>query len=203
MSTETDIRARVIEHAAKKFAANGIKSITMDEIAEQLGMSKRTLYELFKDKKKLVTECLYYFENLAKESQKKIFRETDNTFEAIVLSFKSNLEGFQQIDKKFLEDIKKYFPDINKQWEKSKNLHIEKNAGYFIKSMEEGYVVKDFNPNTISLLFYEEVEMVINAQLFNSSKIHFMEIYRTMYIIFFRGIATSKGLEVIENLLMK
>ncbi|HOU69155.1 MAG TPA: TetR/AcrR family transcriptional regulator, partial [Paludibacteraceae bacterium] len=49
--TETDIRARVIEHAAKKFAANGIKSITMDEIAEQLGMSKRTLYELFKDKK--------------------------------------------------------------------------------------------------------------------------------------------------------
>ncbi len=51
--------------------------------------------------------------------------------------------------------------------------------------MEEGYVVKDFNPNTISLLFYEEVEMVINAQLFNSSKIHFMEIYRTMYIIFF------------------
>ncbi|HOU69154.1 MAG TPA: hypothetical protein PKW49_11380 [Paludibacteraceae bacterium] len=150
-----------------------------------------------------MTECLYYFENLAKESQKKIFRETDNTFEAIVLSFKSNLEGFQQIDKKFLEDIKKYFPDINKQWEKSKNLHIEKNAGYFIKSMEEGYVVKDFNPNTISLLFYEEVEMVINAQLFNSSKIHFMEIYRTMYIIFFRGIATSKGLEVIENLLMK
>jgi len=69
--------------------------------------------------------------------------------------------------------------------------------------MEEGYVVKDFNPNTISLLFYEEVEMVINAQLFNSSKIHFMEIYRTMCIIFFRGIATSKGLEVIENLLMK
>ena len=203
MSTETDIRARVIEHAAKKFVANGIKSITMDEIAEQLGMSKRTLYELFKDKKNLVTECLYYFENLAKESQKKIFRETDNTFEAIILSFKSNLEGFQQIDKKFLEDIKKYFPDINKQWEKSKNLHIEKNAGYFIKSMEEGYVVKDFNPNTISLLFYEEVEMVINAQLFNSSKIHFMEIYRTMCIIFFRGIATSKGLEVIENLLMK
>ncbi len=101
----------------------------MDEIAEQLGMSKRTLYELFKDKKNLVTECLYYFENLAKESQKKIFRETDNTFEAIVLSFKSNLEGFQQIDKKFLEDIKKYFPDINKQWEKSKNLHIEKMLG--------------------------------------------------------------------------
>lgn len=203
MSTETDIRAKVIEHAAKKFAAYGIKSITMDEIAEQLGMSKRTLYELFKDKKKLVTECLYYFENLAKESQKKIFRETENTFEAIILSFKSNLEGFQQIDKKFLEDIKKYFPDINKQWEKSKNLHIEKNAGYFIKSMEEGYVVKDFNPSTISLLFYEEVEMVINAQLFHSSKIHFMEIYRTMCIIFFRGIATSKGLEVIENLLMK
>ncbi|HPH63659.1 MAG TPA: TetR/AcrR family transcriptional regulator [Paludibacteraceae bacterium] len=117
MSTETDIRARVIEHAAKKFAANGIKSITMDEIAEQLGMSKRTLYELFKDKKNLVTECLYYFENLAKESQKKIFRETDNTFEAIVLSFKSNLEGFQQIDKKFLEDIKKYFPDIRSCFE--------------------------------------------------------------------------------------
>ena len=53
MST-TSQRERIIEHAMEMFATQGIKSVRMDDIASQLGMSKRTLYELFGDKEELL-----------------------------------------------------------------------------------------------------------------------------------------------------
>ena len=70
---ETSTKERIIEHAALQFLNNGIKNITMDELAEQLGMSKRTIYELFQNKEELIMESLKYFVQLNNAQQKKIF----------------------------------------------------------------------------------------------------------------------------------
>ena len=201
MSSETEIRARVIEYAAWKFASNGIKGRTMDELAEQLGMSKRTLYELFRDKKSLVKECLAFFEEMKKSMSRKVFAESSNAFEALLKIYKANLEGMQRVDKKFIEDIKKYFPEINKEREKAKALHLKKSSEIFKKGMDEGFIVKDFDPNNLSLLLAEEMELIFSAQQFNTSKTHFMEAYKTLCLIFFRGIATSKGIEMMEKIM--
>ncbi len=56
-----ELKERIIEETSKLFFQNGIKSMTMSDIASHLGISKRTLYEVFKDKEDLLEEC---FENV-------------------------------------------------------------------------------------------------------------------------------------------
>ena len=58
-----DTRTKIIGKAAALFVESGIKGITMDELAEHLGMSKRTIYEHFADKKELVKECVIFIDN--------------------------------------------------------------------------------------------------------------------------------------------
>ena len=53
-----ELRERIIDTAVEAFSAHGIKSITMDDIATSLGISKRTLYEVFSDKETLLEECI-------------------------------------------------------------------------------------------------------------------------------------------------
>lgn len=54
----TELQQRIIKQATRMFLCNGIKSVTMDMIASQLGISKRTLYENFKEKNELLLACL-------------------------------------------------------------------------------------------------------------------------------------------------
>ena len=54
----TELQQRIIKQATRMFFCNGIKSVTMDMIASQLGISKRTLYENFKEKNELLLACL-------------------------------------------------------------------------------------------------------------------------------------------------
>lgn len=57
-TSRVELRERIILAAVELFTTNGIKSITMDEIAASLGISKRTLYEVFPDKETLLEECI-------------------------------------------------------------------------------------------------------------------------------------------------
>ena len=57
-SQRVELKDRIIETASEAFTTHGIKSITMDDIAASLGISKRTLYEVFQDKESLLTQCI-------------------------------------------------------------------------------------------------------------------------------------------------
>lgn len=57
-ASRSELRERIIQTVVKAFSTHGIKSITMDDIAASLGISKRTLYEVFSDKKSLLEECI-------------------------------------------------------------------------------------------------------------------------------------------------
>ena len=56
--SRTELKTRIVEKAVEQFTQNGIKSVTMDDIAAMLGISKRTLYEIFADKEALLEECI-------------------------------------------------------------------------------------------------------------------------------------------------
>ena len=73
----------ILEEVAKMFNSNGIKPVTMDNISMDLKISKRTLYEIFKDKDDLVMQVMQYELKKADEKIKKIIAESDNVLDAI------------------------------------------------------------------------------------------------------------------------
>ena len=82
----SDLKQRVIETSFALFLRHGIKSITMDYIASQVGISKRTLYELFKDKDQLLLECLTWNRREIEKMSLEVAQKVDN---ALVFCSKS------------------------------------------------------------------------------------------------------------------
>lgn len=107
-----DLRERIIEKSSELFV-HGIKSVSMDEIAASLGISKRTLYENFKDKEDILLSCI----NLYSDKKQELFLQAENTSDNIIEIFlrllgQPHLTKFPNL--KFFEDIEKYYPKVRK-----------------------------------------------------------------------------------------
>ena len=107
-SQRVELRERIITAATEAFTSKGIKSITMDDIAAALGISKRTLYEVFSDKESLLKECILKAQADRDKYLQKIFEQSHNVLEVILAVFQKSIEVFHQTNKRFFEDIKKY-----------------------------------------------------------------------------------------------
>lgn len=74
-----DVRKQVISVAAEMFHQQGIRSVTMDDIAHRLCMSKRTLYQIFADKESLLLACVIQHEEEVIKQLEKVYNNTQNT----------------------------------------------------------------------------------------------------------------------------
>lgn len=112
------LRERIIEYAAKLFMQQGIKDIKMDDIARGMGISKRTIYEQFSDKKELLFNTLESIQKeLATKVKPYIQDPQHNTLEIILYLYSSYIEILSAVNRKFFTDLSKY-PEIVEQKEK-------------------------------------------------------------------------------------
>ena len=107
-----DNRQRIIDEAAELFKIYGIRSVTMDSIANQLGISKRTIYEIFADKDELLEGVLMSMAEKQKELVTKILAESENAIAAIFKLLEINRDNFQTMSVAFQADLKKYHHDV-------------------------------------------------------------------------------------------
>lgn len=101
LTPRPELRERIIETAVKAFAAQGIKSITMDDIATSLGISKRTLYEVFPDKETLLEECILRGQKEGDEYLKNVLATSENVLEILLKCYQRSIEKFHATNKKF------------------------------------------------------------------------------------------------------
>ncbi|MDD4216483.1 MAG: TetR/AcrR family transcriptional regulator, partial [Bacteroidales bacterium] len=103
-----EMRLRILKEAGILFSRYGLRSVTMDQISAELGISKRTLYEIFKDKDDLVSQAIEEGIKAHKNHCNKVILESDNVIEAIFNIGKLNYNLFSKINPLFFEDFKKY-----------------------------------------------------------------------------------------------
>lgn len=101
-----ELRERIIETAVEAFTIHGIKSITMDDIANSLGISKRTLYEVFSDKETLLEECILRGQKEADEFVKEVLATAENVLEVLLKCYLRSIEKFHATNKKFLKILR-------------------------------------------------------------------------------------------------
>ena len=107
-SQRAELKERIIATATEAFTTKGIKSITMDDIAAALGISKRTLYEVFVDKESLLKDCILTVQAERDRYLQEVYEQSHNVLEVILAVFQKSIEMFHKTNKRFFEDIKKY-----------------------------------------------------------------------------------------------
>ena len=185
-TSRVELRERIILAAVELFTTNGIKSITMDEIAASLGISKRTLYEVFPDKETLLEECILKYQKDGDIFVKGVIETSSNVLEVLLRCYQWSIERFHATNKKFFEDIKN-----------NRNRSSEDTVNFFKEGVKQGIFRDDVNFAIINLLVRDQLDLLMNSDICNEYS--FLEVYESIMFTFLRGISTEKGARVLED----
>ena len=183
-------KERIIDQAMHMFVSQGIKSVRMDDIAQQLGVSKRTLYEMFGDK-----EGLLY---LAMERYSERNRQRWNELTA---DARGEVMDNAEVSRRMMDNLRKFYPAVH---DKLMREGMVKNRTSLRSMLEQGVgdglFVNNFNIDlSISVLYYTASAIVTRRELMLPDGMSEREAFVQIISNFFRGISTAKGLQLIDD----
>ena len=195
------MRERIIEESVKLFTKYGIKSTTMDDIAKNMGISKRTIYENFKDKEDLLVACINMSVVENRKFMEEVFSKSENVVEAIMIMLKKGAEMARKQQYIILEEVKRYYPKIHKNFVLCQNNDKQKRMEDMIKrGIKEGVFREELNPEIIAIVFARQADgFTINNE--DLDKYSIVEIFENMVLTFVRGLCSEKGFEVYNKLI--
>lgn len=196
VSPRAEMKERVILEALESFRMHGIKSIRMDDIANQLKMSKRTLYEIFEDKETLLKECILYHQEVSQKELERIVRESRNVLEVILKCYKGSIEMYHKTNKKFVEEIKKY-PKVYDMIVNSREKDNTVVINFLKRGVDQGIFRADMNYAIIHALLREQMDMLMTSNV--CKQFSFLEVYEAVVFTYLRGIATEKGSRELDD----
>lgn len=195
-----DIKEKIVSGSLKLFTNYGIRSITMDMIAEQLGISKRTIYENFKDKDELLKSCIEAGMITQKAIAEEIMNNSENVIDSTIKFMRYHVNMLKTVNPAFFRDIKKYYQEIN---EKTIDCSDKHNISKLIDLLDKGILENLFrvqiNKEIVANLIYEQFKLIGNQEVFPEEKYPLADVFENLVINFLRGIATEKGLLLIDK----
>lgn len=200
MSIQSDKEQQIIADAIKVFMTYGIKSVTMDDVAKHLRMSKKTLYQYVSNKNDLVKRCLDRDCQVTEVRVKEVLSKGLNAIEENFEISKHILEDLKNIHPSIFYDLEKYYPDA---WNTMHTLRHEFAGAVMKQNMErgikEGLYRTDLNVEMMTRLWVARLNLIFDPNLFSLNEFDWVELYRQMFIHHVRGIASDEGLKYIEK----
>ena len=196
-----DISQKILEIADSLFHKYGIRSISMDEIARELSISKKTIYQYFKDKDDIVYQVTVRNIKLDKEEFEEVFQSSKDAIDELLKISQCIRVKLKEINPSLLFDINKYHPRSWELWIEYKN-HFMKNHIFrsIERGMKEGFFRNDLNAEVLAKLRIEQVEMSFDERVFPRTEFNFLEVQMALFDHFVHGLLTVKGQEIYENL---
>lgn len=190
----------IIEKARDLYYKYGIKSITMDDVARELGISKKTLYQEVKNKTELV-EKVFDFEIEKKTWESKELDKSElNAIEELFEVYRQINYVLEKHNPSMHYDLRKYYPDIFKRLQESKQNRMLKSL---IKNLEkgkkEGLYRKEIDNEIIARVQVARAENVTESSCLSVRDYISRKFFSELFIYHIRGIANNKGIKFLED----
>lgn len=196
---KTVVKEHVVVAAAKAFTLKGVRTVRMDDIAAGLSISKRTLYELFHDKEDLLLDVMKLHREEMQEYMTKVASKAENVLEVLLKFYQRSVQDFQNINRRFFEDMEKY-PKVRNYIEESRKENLDSAMEFYRKGVEQGIFRKDVNYDIVRAIVFEQMDTLVRSELCKSYSL--AEIYETVVFMHMRGISTEKGLKIVDDFLL-
>lgn len=184
----------IIDEARMLLLRYGIKSMTMDDVAKELRVSKKTLYRFVRNKEDLVKQVM---ELECTRHREKVESVRNACYDAIRESFEFGtfiIDILREIDPSIHYDLEKYYPDAWEAFLEFKNGDI---VGYvrdnLERGIEEGLYRDDFDPEVIARVYTYRIDAIFNGELFPPERFSFPQVYKEMFFYHMLGVVSEKG----------
>ncbi|MEQ8425831.1 MAG: TetR/AcrR family transcriptional regulator [Cyclobacteriaceae bacterium] len=196
----TDTKFKILKGAADLFVRYGIRSVSMDNIANHIGVSKKTLYQYFKDKDEMVYSVTEAHIARDKAQLDEIAKSANNAIDELVNLSACLRENFRNMNPSLLFDLQKYHHNAWGLWIQYKNELIR---DQIVRSLnqgkEEGYFRPEINTDVMAIVRLETIQMPFDPVIFPKDKYELSEIQMQIFEHFIHGLFTDKGKKLYEK----
>ena len=195
-----EIKERIQKKAQELFRRYGVRSVTMDEIASHLGVSKKTIYQYFSDKDELVIEVADSIIKYAEQCCDSHCVHAENAIAELFQAMQFGQQMFQEINPAMLFDLEKYHPQAYKNFLQYKHQYmlkiIERNL---LRGIREELYRDDINVDIITRFRLETMLLPLQSEIFPPAKYKVHDVHTILMEHFLFGIASQKGYKLIEK----
>lgn len=197
---ETDVKKKILKGAESLFMKYGVRSISMDDIARHLSVSKKTLYQHFADKEDIVTNtCQTHIEDMSREFEE-IWKNSKNAIDELARISICLKQNSEEMNPSLLFDLQKYHPRAWNVWLNHKNNFIRESV---IRNLEqgiaEGYFRPEIDKEVIATMRLELVQLAFDEDIFPASRFKLPDVQMQIFDHFVHGLVTEKGRKLYQK----
>ena len=193
-----EVQERILQKTTDLFVRYGIRSVTMDEIAIQLGISKKTIYQFFADKDELVNAVIEQYLEHNRNCCNKDRLAAKNAIHEVFLAMEMVQEMFENMNTSMLYDLEKYHPTAYKKFEKYKYEFLYRVIKENLeKGIQEELYRDDLNKSIITAIRLETMMLPFNQDVFPKNKFTLPEVQQQLMEHYLFGVASIKGHKLI------
>lgn len=198
------IKQRIIDAANHFFSRYGIKAITMDFLAKQLGISKKTIYDYFKDKDDLILQCVKLRILEHKNQFKEIVDNSSNIIAAVYEIGLKSQEIYQQTNPLFYLDLERYYPSIYDLLAHKDRFSNNSTISTIIeKGIRDEVFNKNINAAIVNIFWQELISFIHHHNELHEGSYQQKELIENILYPFIRGLCTQKGIILFERYFLK
>lgn len=194
----------ILERAGAVFMRYGVRSVTMDDIAKELKISKKTLYKYVKDKSDLVTKIVFGQCEMEKIVLSNATDDAENAIDELMLMSSTIGQKLQQMNPSVLFDLEKYYPEA---WavftEHKQGFILDSVRENLARGMKEGIYRDNLNAEIIAKLYIQKIDSIFDPAIFPVGKFNFYQIHLELMRYHIRGVANDKGMKYLAKKIAK
>lgn len=194
MTQETEIRDRILEFSREKFMQSGFSKVTLDEIASELGMSKKTLYKYFESKEQLLADCVSRSMQTIDEKSNQIVSSEMPLTEKVASLVTLIGSQFGRLSKIGAGDLQRNAPE---QWARIETFRREKIltkfGGLIAQGRAEGFVREDIPDQLVTLILLSAVQGIVTPEVLMQHSFSVDDALHAIFTTVFQGILTEDG----------
>jgi AcrR family transcriptional regulator len=197
---EKDIKERILKGAQELFMKYGVRSVSMDDVARHLSVSKKTLYQYFADKDEIVTMVSEFHLRHEQQQYETLRSAAENAIDELVKISTCIKRDLQKMNPSLLFDLQKYHPKAWNVWLGHKQQYMGQSIIRNLKQgIEEGFFRPEINTDILAAARLELIQITFNEEVFPADKYNLAEVNLQIFEHFVYGVLTEKGRKVYEK----
>ncbi|AKD58029.1 TetR/AcrR family transcriptional regulator [Spirosoma radiotolerans] len=196
------MKERILDEAERLFWKYGVRSVTMEDIARKLGISKKTIYQHFSDKEQILYQVIEGKTGRDQFAMECMVVGITNPVEELLSVLSLMQKNADQISPNLLIDIKRYYPQAFAIFRQYKEEQIMRSILENIqKGISQGLYRADINPTILARLRVEQIELAFDNDIFPTDQYSMHDIQSELTHHFVRGMLTEKGFTIYNQFL--
>lgn len=193
-------KERILVTAERMFMKFGIKSVSMDDLARDLGISKKTLYQSIENKEDLIRQMVEERIRMDKEACGAAREQSSNALEEILVIGRNVVRELREMPDQVIFELKKYYRTTFQLFEDFHKEFIFKTIKENVeRGIREGLYREDLNSEVIAKLYVGKNMMIVDEESFPLDKYHRDELFQEHFKYHIRGIASLRGLKLLDK----